>query len=72
MRKQKMNDEHESAEIPKRIKSLGSILGHRYTVADGLAGMQVEDIYQDRRGLSVDCHGRRRGQPVRWDSFRDL
>ena len=46
-----MNDGHESAEIPKRIKSLGSILGHRYTVADGLAGMRVEDIYQDRRGL---------------------
>ncbi len=46
-----MNDVHESAEIPKRIESLSSILGHRYTVADGLAGMQVEDIYQDRRGL---------------------
>ena len=45
-----MNDGHESGEIPG-IKSLGSILGHRYTVADGLAGMQVEDIYQDRRGL---------------------
>ena len=33
------------------MKSLGAILGHRYTVSDGLAGMHVEDIYQDRRGL---------------------
>ena len=46
-----MNDVHESAEIPKRIESLSSILGHQYTISDGLAGMQVEDIYQDRRGL---------------------
>ena len=31
--------------------SFGRLLGHQYTVFDGLAGMQVEDIYQDRRGL---------------------
>ena len=28
-----------------------AILGHRYAVSDGLAGMQVEDVYQNRRGL---------------------
>ena len=27
------------------------MLGRQYTVFDGLAGMHVEDIYQDRRGL---------------------
>lgn len=31
--------------------SFGRLLGHQYTIFDGLAGMQVEDIYQDRRGL---------------------
>ena len=46
-----MNDGRKSAEIPQRIKSLDSTLSRQYTVADGLAGMQVEDIYQDRRGL---------------------
>ncbi len=34
------------AQLPKP-----HILRHQYTVFDGLAGMQVEDIYQDRRGL---------------------
>ena len=36
---------------PGGIRSLGNISSHRYTISDGLAGMQVEDIYQDRRGL---------------------
>ena len=44
-----MNDGRESAEI-RGIKSLRAILGHRYAVSDGLAGMQVEDVYQNRRG----------------------
>ena len=46
-----MDDGSEVSEIPKHKKSLEHVLGHRYTVADGLAGMQVEAIYQDRRGL---------------------
>ena len=46
-----MNDGRKSAEISQRIKSLDSTLSRQYTVSDGLAGMQVEDIYQDRRGL---------------------
>ena len=41
----------EVAQTPRQIKSFDHVLGHRYTVADGLAGMQVEAIYQDRRGL---------------------
>ena len=41
----------EVAPTPRQIKSFDHVLGHRYTVADGLAGMQVEAIYQDRRGL---------------------
>ena len=32
-------------------KAFDHILGQHYTVFDGLAGMHVEDIYQDRRGL---------------------
>ena len=32
-------------------KAFGHILGQQYTVFDGLAGMYVEDIYQDRHGL---------------------
>ena len=46
-----MDDGSEASEIPKYKKSLEHVLGHRYTVDDGLAGMQVEAIYQDRRGL---------------------
>ena len=46
-----MDDGSEVSEIPKHKKSLEHVLGHRYTVDDGLAGMQVEAIYQDRRGL---------------------
>ena len=46
-----MDDGSEAAEIPIHKKSLEHVLGHRYTAADGLAGMQVEAIYQDRRGL---------------------
>ena len=33
-----------------RQKTFGYILGQHYTVFDGLAGMHVEDIYQDQRG----------------------
>ena len=36
---------------PRQRSSFDHILGHQYTVFDGLAGMQVEDIYQDQRGL---------------------
>ena len=32
-------------------KAFGHILGQQYTVFDGLAGMYVEAIYQDRHGL---------------------
>lgn len=32
-------------------KVFDHILGRHYTNFDGLAGMHVEDIYQDRRGL---------------------
>ena len=46
-----MNDARESAKIPRHKKPFDRILGHQYTVFDGLAGMQVEDIYQDQRGL---------------------
>ncbi len=27
------------------------VLAHQYTVFDGLGGMHVEDIYQDRQGF---------------------
>ena len=36
---------------PSYKKSLEHILGQQYTVFDGLTGMYVEDIYQDRHGL---------------------
>ncbi len=36
---------------PSQQKAFGHILGQQYTVFDGLAGMYVEDIYQDRHGL---------------------
>ncbi len=36
---------------PSQNKAFGHILGEQYTVFDGLAGMYVEDIYQDRHGL---------------------
>ena len=36
---------------PNGKKAFNHILGQHYTVFDGLAGMHVEDIYQDRRGL---------------------
>ena len=44
-----MNDASEPP--PRQRSSFDHILGHQYTVFDGLAGMQVEDIYQDQRGL---------------------
>ena len=31
--------------------SFDHVIGHQYTVFDGLAGMHIEDIYQDRQGL---------------------
>ena len=32
--------------------SFEHVLSSQYTVFDGLAGMHVEDIYQDRQGFS--------------------
>ena len=46
-----MTDARGSANPPTQKKPFDRILGHQYTVFDGLAGMQVEDIYQDQRGL---------------------
>ena len=46
-----MNDASRPARTPRQRSPFGRILGHQYTVFDGLAGMQVEDIYQDQRGL---------------------
>ena len=39
-----------SFRLPER-RAFDHILGRQYTVFDGLGGMHVEDIYQDRRGL---------------------
>ena len=36
---------------PPKKKVFDHILGEHYTVFDGLGGMHVEDIYQDRNGL---------------------
>ena len=46
-----MNDASGPARTPRQKSPFDHILGHQYTVFDGLAGMQVEDIYQDQRGL---------------------
>ena len=46
-----MDDGSEIAQTPRQIKFFEHVLGHRYTIADGLAGMQIEAIYQDCRGL---------------------
>ena len=46
-----MDEINHAAQTPKQIKSFDHVLGHRYTISDGLAGMHVEDIYQDRQGL---------------------
>ena len=54
------------------IKSLGINSAHRYTLSDGLAGMQVEDIYQDRRGLlwiATADGGISRFDGTRFDTF---
>ena len=40
-----------STRIPAGGVAFDHILGRQYTLFDGLAGMHVEDIYQDRRGL---------------------
>ena len=37
--------------VPSQQQAFGHILGQQYTVFDGLAGMYVEAIYQDRHGL---------------------
>ena len=67
-----MDDGSEVSEIPKHKKSLEHVLGHRYTVADGLAGMQVEAIYQDRQGLlwiATADGGISRFDGTRFDTF---
>ncbi len=46
-----MNDGRDSVESLRGTAFPGSILGYQYTISDGLAGIQVEDVYQDRRGL---------------------
>ena len=50
-----MNEAREPHSPSTRVEGGGvafdHILGRQYTVFDGLAGMHVEDIYQDRRGL---------------------
>ena len=50
-----MNEAHEPLSPSTRVEggrvAFDHILGRQYTVSDGLAGMHVEDIYQDRRGL---------------------
>ena len=46
-----VNDASGPARTPRQRSPFDHILGHQYTVFDGLAGMQVEDIYQDQRGL---------------------
>ena len=46
-----MNDGRDFMESLRGTAFPGSILGYQYTISDGLAGMQVEDVYQDRRGL---------------------
>ena len=50
-----MNETREPHSPSTRVEGGGvafdHILGRQYTVFDGLAGMHVEDIYQDRRGF---------------------
>ena len=36
---------------PRRLASFAHMEARQYTLADGLAGMLIEDIFQDRRGL---------------------
>ena len=67
-----MDDVSEAAQTPRQIKSFEHVLGHRYTVADGLAGMQVEAIYQDRQGLlwiATADGGVSRFDGTRFDTF---
>ena len=67
-----MDDGSEASEIPKYKQSLEHVLGHRYTVDDGLAGTQVEAIYQDRRGLiwiATADGGVSRFDGIRFDTF---
>ena len=67
-----MNHCRESGGSPGGIRSLGVISAHRYTISDGLAGMQVEDMYQDRRGLlwiATADGGISRFDGTRFDTF---
>ena len=53
-------------------KAFGHILGQQYTVFDGLAGMYVEAIYQDRHGLlwiGTTDGGVSRFDGARFDTF---
>lgn len=52
--------------------SFDHVLGHQYTVFDGLAGMHVEDIYQDRQGflwVATADGGVSRFDSARFDTF---
>ena len=67
-----MDETSQAAQTPKQIKAFEHVLGHRYTVSDGLAGMHVEDIYQDRRGLlwiATADGGASRFDGVHFDTF---
>ena len=67
-----MNHCRQSGGSPGGIRSLGIISAHRYTLSDGLGGMQVEDIYQDRRGLlwiATADGGISRFDGTRFDTF---
>ena len=53
-------------------RPFGSISVQRYTLSDGLAGMQIEDIHQDRRGLlwiATADGGVSRFDGTRFDTF---
>ncbi len=56
----------------KEGKPFGSISVQRYTLSDGLAGMQIEDIHQDRLGLlwiATADGGVSRFDGTRFDTF---
>ena len=46
-----MKDRSQSPENPESAAFLDHSRARQYTLDDGLAGMLIEDIYQDRRGL---------------------
>ena len=52
--------------------SFDHVIGHQYTVFDGLAGMHVEDLYQDREGflwIATADGGVSRFDSARFDTF---